>query len=167
MLPFEPFIERNGGYRANHIPTLFAGPRQQPPARPSRALPKPGRGSPARREGHGGRSHRRSPHPPCHGRYGGGRLWRTRISRRIWQSAEYRVNPGYPGLGRGAVRPGSSARSCSGARVVIGGTERGATLKRAKSNGSKARSTISIEAEGADTAWITVTRVAWSFSRRE
>ena len=44
---------------------------------------------------------------------------------------------------------------------------RGATLKRAKSNGSNARSTISIEAEGAGTAWITVTRVAWLFSSRE
>ena len=33
------------------------------------------------------------------------------------------------------------------------------TLKRAKSNGSKLRSTISIEAEGAGTAWTTATRL--------
>jgi hypothetical protein len=36
--------------------------------------------------------------------------------------------------------------------VVIGGTARGVTLKRAKSNGSKARSTISIVADGAGAA---------------
>src|ERR1700681_4373264 len=79
------------GDRANHFPTLRDGPRQQPATRPGRALPKPGRGSAARREGLGRRSHRRSPYRPCFGGCGGGRLWRTRISRRIRQSARRRI----------------------------------------------------------------------------
>src|ERR1700730_16573491 len=44
------------GDRANHFPTLRDGPRQQPATRPGRALPKPGRGSAARREGLGRRA---------------------------------------------------------------------------------------------------------------